>query len=103
MMINDSATMAVMITGIVITAIVLLIMIYSHFTRKKELQMLARCTVMMHSDPEIGSLCHRIMQLNRKAYPMLNKDMHQMALDHPEKIKVTLEQQLKQEEKSAKS
>jgi len=102
-MINDSATMATMITGIVITVIVFLIMIYSHFTRKKDLQMLARCTVMMNSDPEISSLCHKVMQLNRNAYPMLDKDMHKLAHDNPEKIKVILKQQIKQLQQEQKA
>lgn len=105
MMINDSATIVTMITALVVSAIVFMIMIYSHFTRKKDLQMLARCTVLMNSDPEISNLCHEVMKLNRNAYPMLDKDMHELAHDNPEKIKVILKQQIKQlqqEEKGSK-
>lgn len=96
MMISDSATTAMIITVMVISVLVFIIMIYSHFTRKKDMKMLARCTVLMNSDPEISSLCHRIMQLNKNAYPMLDKDMHELAHDNPSKIKEILKQQLRE-------
>jgi len=94
-MINDSATTVMIITIIVISVLVFATMIYSHFTMKKDMKMLARCAVLLHTDGEVGDLCKKIVEVNPNACPILDRNLHKTGHD-PEKLKAVLRTHLKE-------
>jgi len=93
-MITDSLTTATIITVIVISLILFAIMIYSHFTMKKDMKMFARCYTLLHTDDEVGDLCKKIAEIEPNSCPILDKDISMTGND-PERLKAVLKLHLK--------
>ena len=93
-MIFDSLTMATMIVSMIVLILVFGSIFYSHRTMKKNMNILARNTILMNADDEIKNICNEIIAINPEACPLLHTDVLKLVKAEPEKLKKILKEQL---------
>ncbi len=93
-MIFDSLTLAGWAMVILVIALVLGAMLYSHLTLKKNLKIVTRNMILMHADDEMRELCKKIMSINPDACPLMDGGANKLIKANPEKLKSILKTHL---------
>lgn len=93
-MITDSLTISGIVVSLVVSIIVMIAMIYSHRTTKKEMKALIQRTIMLSGDNEIRELCQKIIAINPNACPLLDMGTDHSVHYDPDKLKALLKNNL---------
>jgi hypothetical protein len=100
-MIVDSLTKTGIIISLLVLVLVIGALVYSHYTMKKNLKILARNSILMDADEEMKELCKKIMAINPDACPILDGDASKLIKADPDRLKALLKEHLRTLEQAA--
>ena len=94
-MIFDTLSLVSTLMVVLVIIIIFGAIIYSHFTMKKNLKILARNSILMNADDEIKALCKQIMEIDPNACPLLDGHAANQIKGNAKQLKAVLESHLK--------
>ncbi len=100
-MIIDALTKTSIFVSLLILVLVIVALVYSHYTMKKNMKILARNTILMDADEEMKALCKKIMEINPDACPIIDGDASKLIKADPDRLKALLKEHLRKLQQAA--